>query len=148
MGLGDKASAFALTEQAMAALPIEKDAVFGPIPIEILARVAAQMGEPDRAIAALQKLLRSRTLALSLRARSLLRCSGSIRCSIRFGTIRVSKNSPPRPRRTRISDAAKPHLHVSKPQARLSARRIFKNDSRAVRFLWQTLLLRFSVGRN
>jgi serine/threonine-protein kinase len=41
----------------MAALPIEKDAVTGPIPIEILARVAAQMGEPDRAIAALQKLL-------------------------------------------------------------------------------------------
>jgi hypothetical protein len=41
----------------MAAVPIEKDAVFGPIPIEILARVAAQMGEPDRAIAALQKLL-------------------------------------------------------------------------------------------
>ena len=29
----------------------------GPIPIEILARVAARMGEPDRAIAALQKLL-------------------------------------------------------------------------------------------
>jgi serine/threonine-protein kinase len=31
--------------------------VFGPISIEILARVAAQMGEPDRAIAALEKLL-------------------------------------------------------------------------------------------
>ena len=29
----------------------------GPIPIEILARVTARMGEPDRAIAALQKLL-------------------------------------------------------------------------------------------
>jgi serine/threonine-protein kinase len=29
----------------------------GPFPIEILARVAAQMGEPDRAIAALQKLV-------------------------------------------------------------------------------------------
>jgi tetratricopeptide (TPR) repeat protein len=57
MGLGDKAAAFALTEQAMAAVPIEKDAVFGPISIEILARVAAQMGESDRAIAALQKLL-------------------------------------------------------------------------------------------
>jgi TolB-like protein/Tfp pilus assembly protein PilF len=57
MGLGDKAAAFKLIEQAMAAIPIEKDAVFGPIPIEILARVAAQMGEPDRAIAALQKLL-------------------------------------------------------------------------------------------
>ena len=41
----------------MAVIPIEKDALDGPIPIEILARVAAQMGEPDRAIAALQKLL-------------------------------------------------------------------------------------------
>ena len=57
MGLGDKAAALALSERAMAAIPIEKDALDGPIPIEILARVAAQMGEPDRAIAALQKLL-------------------------------------------------------------------------------------------
>jgi TolB-like protein/Tfp pilus assembly protein PilF len=57
MGSGDKAAALALSERAMAALPIEKDAVTGPIPIEILARVTAQMGEPDRAIAALQKLL-------------------------------------------------------------------------------------------
>ena len=57
MGLGDKAAALALAERAMAANPIEKDAIAGPIPIEILARVAAQMGEPDRAIAALQKLL-------------------------------------------------------------------------------------------
>jgi TolB-like protein/Tfp pilus assembly protein PilF len=57
MGLGDKAAALALSERAMAAVPFEKDAVTGPVPIEILARVAAQMGEPDRAIAALQKLL-------------------------------------------------------------------------------------------
>jgi serine/threonine protein kinase/Flp pilus assembly protein TadD len=57
MGLGDKATALALSERAMAALPIEKDAVFGPIPIEVLARVAARMGEPDRSTAALQKLL-------------------------------------------------------------------------------------------
>jgi hypothetical protein len=57
MGSGDKAAALALSERAMAALPIEKDAVTGPIPIEILARVAAQTGETDRAIAALQKLL-------------------------------------------------------------------------------------------
>jgi TolB-like protein len=57
MGLGDKAAALALSEQAMAANPIEKDAVDGPIPIEILARVAARVGEPDRAITALQKLL-------------------------------------------------------------------------------------------
>ena len=37
--------------------PIEKDTMDGPNPIEVLARVSAQMGEPDRAIAALQKLL-------------------------------------------------------------------------------------------
>jgi serine/threonine-protein kinase len=57
MGLGDKAAALALAERAMAANPIEKDALTGPTPIEFLARVAARMGEPDRAIAALQKLL-------------------------------------------------------------------------------------------
>ena len=57
MGLGDKVAAFALTEQAMAVLPIEKDAADGDVPIEILGRVAAQMEEPDRAIAALRKLL-------------------------------------------------------------------------------------------
>src|SRR6476646_7817187 len=57
MGLGDKAAAFALSERAMTVIPIEKDVVGGPGPIEVLARVAAQVGEPDRAIAALQKLL-------------------------------------------------------------------------------------------
>ena len=57
MGLGDKATAFRLIDQAVAAIPIEKDAKAGPAPIEILARVAAGIGEPDRAIAALQKLL-------------------------------------------------------------------------------------------
>jgi serine/threonine protein kinase/Tfp pilus assembly protein PilF len=57
MGLGDKAAALALSERAIATNPIEKDALTGPVPIEILARVAARMGEPDRAIAALQKLL-------------------------------------------------------------------------------------------
>jgi tetratricopeptide (TPR) repeat protein len=57
MGLGDKDAAIALAERAIAANPIEKDAMSGPSGIETLARVAAQMGEPDRAIAALQKLL-------------------------------------------------------------------------------------------
>jgi TolB-like protein/Tfp pilus assembly protein PilF len=57
MALGDKAAAFAFVEKGMTVVPIEKDALTGPAPIEILARVAAQMGEPDRAIAALQKLL-------------------------------------------------------------------------------------------
>jgi hypothetical protein len=41
----------------MVAIPIEKDANYGPFPLEILARVAAQVGEPDRAIAGLKKLL-------------------------------------------------------------------------------------------
>ena len=57
MGLGDKTAALALAERAMAAIPIEKDALLGPHPIDIFARVAAQVGEHDRAIAALQKLL-------------------------------------------------------------------------------------------
>jgi tetratricopeptide (TPR) repeat protein len=57
MGLDDKAAALALSERGMAAMPLEKDATGGPFPIEILARVAARTGDPDRAIAALQKLL-------------------------------------------------------------------------------------------
>ena len=73
MGLGDKAAAFALTEQAMAALPIEKDAVDGPVPLEILARVAAQMGEPNRAISVLQRLLSIPTPSLPPLTPALLR---------------------------------------------------------------------------
>src|SRR5438105_7243340 len=57
MGLGDKSAALALAEKATSTVPIEKDAVSGSRPIEILARVAAGGGEPDRAIAALPKLL-------------------------------------------------------------------------------------------
>jgi len=57
MGLGDKVAALALSERAIAANPVEKDALIGPISLEILARVAARTGEPDRAIAALQKIL-------------------------------------------------------------------------------------------
>jgi TolB-like protein/class 3 adenylate cyclase/Tfp pilus assembly protein PilF len=57
MDLGDKAAAFRLIERAMAAVPIEKDQLDGPLPIEVLARVTAKVGEPDRAIATLQKLL-------------------------------------------------------------------------------------------
>jgi tetratricopeptide (TPR) repeat protein len=57
MGLGDKAAALALSERAQAANPIEKDAINGANSIEILARVCAQMREPDRAIVALERLL-------------------------------------------------------------------------------------------
>jgi tetratricopeptide (TPR) repeat protein len=57
MSLGDKRAALALSKRGIAMLPIEKDAVSGAAPIETLARIAAQMGEPDRAIAALQQVL-------------------------------------------------------------------------------------------
>jgi serine/threonine protein kinase/Tfp pilus assembly protein PilF len=57
MGLADKAAAFRFAEQGIAANPVEKDALIGPAQIETLARVAAQMGEPDRAISALEKIL-------------------------------------------------------------------------------------------
>jgi serine/threonine-protein kinase len=57
MGLGEKATALTLAEQAMKANPIEKDALTGLNPVETFARVTACTGEPDRAIAALQKLL-------------------------------------------------------------------------------------------
>jgi serine/threonine-protein kinase len=57
MALGDKAAAFAMAEHAIATVPIEKDPVYGVQQVEVLARVAAQMGEPDRAIPALEKVL-------------------------------------------------------------------------------------------
>ena len=57
MGLGDKAAAFGLLQRAMAAMPIEKDALDGPVAIETLAQVAARMGEPDQAIAALRRVI-------------------------------------------------------------------------------------------
>ncbi len=57
MGLGDKAAAFALVERAIALHPIGRDAANSPQSIDILARVAARLGEPDRAIAALEKIL-------------------------------------------------------------------------------------------
>ena len=57
MGLGDKAAALSLAERAMAVIPVEKDPMDGPWPMEIFARVAARGGEPDRAITVLQKLL-------------------------------------------------------------------------------------------
>ena len=57
MGLGDKVAVSALTDRAIAVVSIKKDVLEGPTSIEILARVSTQMGEPDRAIASLQKLL-------------------------------------------------------------------------------------------
>jgi len=88
-----KPPAFTLAEHAMASDPDWEDAADGPGPIEVLARGgSAHGGNPTAAIAALQKLLSIPYEAHSLQTcRSLLRCSGSIRCSIRFGTIRRFK---------------------------------------------------------
>jgi hypothetical protein len=57
MSLGDNAAALILAERAIAMMPIEKDALTGPRPLDILARVAAGIGDPDRSIEALTKLL-------------------------------------------------------------------------------------------
>src|SRR5215468_7568081 len=55
--LGDNNAALSLAERAMEMIPIEKDALTGPRPLEILARVAARTGDVDRSISALEKLL-------------------------------------------------------------------------------------------
>jgi len=57
MGLGDDAAALTLAERAIAMFPTDKDALTGPRPLEILARVAARIGQSDRSISMLEKLL-------------------------------------------------------------------------------------------
>ena len=94
MALGDKAAAFAFVEKAIAERPDRQRRTERPCSNRDSCRVSAQMGEPDRAVAAfteaaLDAVRRRRWLT----CRSLLRCSGSIRCSIRSETIRASKNS-------------------------------------------------------
>src|SRR5262249_23743194 len=57
VALGDNNAALSLAERAIEMVPIEKDALTGPRPLEILARVTARTGDVDRSISALQKLL-------------------------------------------------------------------------------------------
>jgi TolB-like protein/Tfp pilus assembly protein PilF len=57
VALGDNAIAFSLAERGTQMAPIEKDALTGPRPLEIFARVAARVGDVDRATSALEKLL-------------------------------------------------------------------------------------------
>jgi len=58
MGLGDNAAALTLAERAIAMISIEKDALTGPRPLDILARVAARIPQlRDRSISTLEKLL-------------------------------------------------------------------------------------------
>jgi TolB-like protein/Tfp pilus assembly protein PilF len=56
MELGDKAAAFDMCDRAGKANPTSTDAMYGPFATEILARVAAGVGETGRAIEALEKL--------------------------------------------------------------------------------------------
>jgi TolB-like protein/Tfp pilus assembly protein PilF len=55
--LGDKTAAVTFAERSITLNPLEKDPVAGSRSIEVLARVTAQLQEPDRAIATLEKLL-------------------------------------------------------------------------------------------
>jgi TolB-like protein/Tfp pilus assembly protein PilF len=96
MGLGDKAAAFKLIERAMAWFLSRKTPCLVPFRSTSSPEWQRKWGNPT----ALSLLYRKFCRYLML-SRSLLRCSGSIQCSIRFGTIRVSKNSSPRPRRNK-----------------------------------------------
>jgi len=57
MKLGENALAMTLADRGLAVNPIEKDAMIGPLSLEVFARVTAATGDHDRSIAALKKLL-------------------------------------------------------------------------------------------
>jgi TolB-like protein/class 3 adenylate cyclase len=57
MKLGENALAMTLADRGLSANPIEKDAMTGPLSLEVFARVTAATGDHDRSIAALKKLL-------------------------------------------------------------------------------------------
>ena len=62
-GLGDKAGALALAERAMAVNPIEKDAVSGPYPMEVLARVRRRWENPTAPLPLYRNCSRCRAAA-------------------------------------------------------------------------------------
>ena len=96
MGLGDKAAALALAERAMAMIPIEKDACWSRSDRDPRPGGGADRGARPRHRRFTETTLDTVRWPIDLARRSLLRCSGSIRCSIRSGTIRASKNSAKR----------------------------------------------------
>src|SRR5438874_795100 len=57
MKLGENGLAMTLADRGLAVNPIEKDALTGPLSLEVFARVTAATGDHDRSIAALKKLL-------------------------------------------------------------------------------------------
>src|SRR5918997_1170101 len=58
-GLGNKEAALREAERGMAALPATEDAVYGPIAEETMATVETMVGDHDRAIERLERLLRT-----------------------------------------------------------------------------------------
>jgi hypothetical protein len=82
--------------------PIEKDPMDGPGSIEILARVTARMGEPDRAISALQNLL-SRPYESPLNAANVPLTSALLRLDPMFDPLR----NDPRFQKLAASEAPK-----------------------------------------
>ena len=73
----------------------------GPIPIEILARVASFMGEPDRAIAALQKPTFD-TVFWCGWVRGMPLTPALLRLDPMFDLLPVSPASPKTPRLARV----------------------------------------------
>src|SRR2546429_3814219 len=57
MTLGETPSAMTLADRGHSVNPIEKDAMTGPLSLEVFARVTAATGDHDRSIATLKKLL-------------------------------------------------------------------------------------------
>src|SRR6266568_4753092 len=57
MSLGENALAMTLADRAVAANPIEKDAMTGPMSLEVVARQAAKTGDNDSSNGAFRKLL-------------------------------------------------------------------------------------------
>jgi hypothetical protein len=99
-----------LAERAIAMIPIDKDALTGPRPLDILARVAACTGQSDRSISTLETLLSipyeaplaANSSLPAVAGRSLLRFSAWIQCLIHCARIRASRNWLPLPRQNRV----------------------------------------------
>ena len=125
-GLGEAASAIAEGQKAMAIHPASKDPFEGP---EEEDRYGAHL-RSTAAMPITRFPFSSGCCRYRMAVRLLRRCSGSIRCSIRFGTIRASRNSSPRPRLSNIWGAVGAARSTSL-RARLYALRSVKSAQSA-----------------
>ena len=102
MGRGDKAAALSVPEQAMAVIQIEKEALSGPTPIEIVApRGGANGGTRPRHCRSAETTLNteSRSAGSGLAAHS---CVAPFRSNVRFAPER---SALPKPLRRQTEDA-------------------------------------------